>query len=158
MYNVISIINDSSSSSVYDVVIIMMISSAVYNAIMMMMMMMNIIILVLWLSCNVEQLGLLFKWAMSINSTLYLLDINQPPISLGRRTPLLQTAHFTFCLNRRSAPRPPKCFSHDTQLNSSMNSSTSTSRCPEVKKISDIFDRGGGLVFKKFFFLRAVNI
>ena len=77
----------SSSSSVYDVVIIMMISSAVYNAIMMMMMM-NIIILVLWLSCNVEQLGLLFKWAMSINSTLYLLDINQPPISLGPRTPL----------------------------------------------------------------------
>ena len=100
----------SASSSVYDAVIIMMISSAVYNAIMMMMMM-NIIILVLRLSCNVEQLGLLFKWAMSINSTLYLLDINQPPISLGRRTPLLQTAHFTFCLNRRSAPRPPTFFS-----------------------------------------------
>ena len=124
MYNVMS---------VYDAVIIMMISSAVYNAIMMMMMM-NIIILVLWLSCNVEQLGLLFKWAMSINSTLYLLDINQPPISLGPRTPLLQTAHFTFCLNRRSAPRPPTFFS-----------SASTLGCQEVPKNS----------FQTFFFFKG---
>ena len=46
-----------------------------------------------------------FNWATSsINSTLYLLDINQPPISLGPRTPmLLQTAHFTFCLALHSA-------------------------------------------------------
>ena len=32
-------------------------------------------------------------------------------LALAEGLPLLQTAHFTFCLNRRSAPRPPTFFS-----------------------------------------------